>query len=286
MPSELSTWQNAVSGATAGVVARFVIAPLDVVKIRFQLQTDKKYTSVLQSLRLIVKEEGIFGLFKGNLPAEYLYLTYSAIQFLCYYELDKKMKQTDLSTQTRAFIAGSTAGAIATFITYPLDLLRTRFAIQADGNQRMYPSMLGAIRQIYAAEGLKGFYRGCKPSVLQIMPYMGVMFTAHSIVRDSLKRGKSFSKSADFIAGGVAGIIAKTAVMPFDVVRFSRITKSENDSKSRDKVVHDTFWQRYPTFLILCHSLELQSRLQGQRAFWPCTGGLFHQYLRRLQPLE
>ena len=56
----------------AGAIARFVIGPLDVLKIRFQVQLEpimrleagsaqaaSKYTGVGQALRLIVKEEGI-----------------------------------------------------------------------------------------------------------------------------------------------------------------------------------------------------------------------------------
>lgn len=54
----------------AGAVARFVIGPLDVLKIRFQVQLEpimeaasqkgfSKYTGVGQALKLIVKEEGI-----------------------------------------------------------------------------------------------------------------------------------------------------------------------------------------------------------------------------------
>jgi hypothetical protein len=35
-PAKLTPAQNAISGATAGVISRFVIAPLDVVKIRYK----------------------------------------------------------------------------------------------------------------------------------------------------------------------------------------------------------------------------------------------------------
>ena len=55
-----------------GAVARFVIGPLDVLKIRFQVQLEpimqaasgskqslSKYTGIKQALKLIVKEEGI-----------------------------------------------------------------------------------------------------------------------------------------------------------------------------------------------------------------------------------
>lgn len=62
---------DAISGAISGALARIVIGPLDVLKIRFQVQLEpisqkalpgqqvSKYTSVLQALLLILKEEGV-----------------------------------------------------------------------------------------------------------------------------------------------------------------------------------------------------------------------------------
>lgn len=65
---------DATAGAIAGCAARFVVGPLDVIKIRFQVQLEpiakraagldptslaSKYTGLRQALTTIVKEEGI-----------------------------------------------------------------------------------------------------------------------------------------------------------------------------------------------------------------------------------
>ena len=62
---------DAAAGALAGVVARFVVQPLDVLKIRFQVQVEPirrggaaaaaqaKYTGLRQALASIVREEGV-----------------------------------------------------------------------------------------------------------------------------------------------------------------------------------------------------------------------------------
>ena len=58
---------SAVAGALSGAISRFVVGPLDVMKIRFQVQIEpiksigrrSKYTSMRQALVTIVKEEGI-----------------------------------------------------------------------------------------------------------------------------------------------------------------------------------------------------------------------------------
>jgi solute carrier family 25 thiamine pyrophosphate transporter 19 len=94
--------EQAISGAIAGVCSRLVIAPLDVVKIRFQLQSERvsllvhnpqqKYQSIFQSIRLIIKEEGIRGLWKGNVAATYLYFTYGGVQFWCYHQIKTNVR--------------------------------------------------------------------------------------------------------------------------------------------------------------------------------------------------
>jgi solute carrier family 25 (mitochondrial thiamine pyrophosphate transporter), member 19 len=79
-PSSENTSSNRVlidagSGALAGCISRFVVGPLDVIKIRFQVQLEpirahpdapaakyfmqSKYTSFRQAFVTIVKEEGI-----------------------------------------------------------------------------------------------------------------------------------------------------------------------------------------------------------------------------------
>ncbi|RKO92195.1 mitochondrial carrier domain-containing protein [Blyttiomyces helicus] len=215
MPSDpqvtLPGWQNAASGAVAGLISRFVIAPLDVVKIRLQTQKitlghalrltseadSKRYRSIVQAFRLIIKEEGL----KSHaLPHE-------------------------IPNSAQTFLAGASAGCIATITTYPFDLLRTRFALQ--GRDRVYTGIFQAVSHIARREGLPGFYRGAAPAVVQIMPQMGIMFEAHAACKHALGRLKphlperlrGLDGLEEFISGGIAGVTAKCAVMPFDVVR-------------------------------------------------------------------
>ena len=83
-----------MAGAFAGACARLVTAPFDVLKIRFQLQFAEKvkYTSLSQAFRTVVKEEGIVGLWKGNVAATYLWISYAMIQFGVYGFLKKSLE--------------------------------------------------------------------------------------------------------------------------------------------------------------------------------------------------
>ncbi|RKF72192.1 Mitochondrial thiamine pyrophosphate carrier 1 [Golovinomyces cichoracearum] len=247
---EGSKIQVIIAGAIAGMTARldylflpttlsanlgrFVIAPLDVIKIRLQLQTgpffknssfhslgstiDKGALSTLQNL---LRNEGITALWKGNVPAELMYISYSAIQFTTYrassVALQKVFGEHQLSKLSETFIAGACAGATATTATYPLDLLRTRLAAQ--GTERVYRSLNHAIYQIYRSEGMHGFFRGLGAGVAQIVPYMGIFFSVYESLRLPLSTLHLPFGTGDASAGVLASVLAKSCVFPFDLIR-------------------------------------------------------------------
>ncbi|KAK3394675.1 mitochondrial carrier domain-containing protein [Podospora didyma] len=233
LKDEGSRLQVTAAGATAGLISRFVIAPLDVVKIRLQLQTHSKtspsehkpiYRGTLQTLRHIVEHEGITGLWKGNVPAELLYICYSAVQFTTYRSATLLIHQTvgenRLPHVTESFIAGAASGAAATAATYPLDLLRTRFAAQ--GNDKIYTSLQRAVLQIGRDEGFRGFFRGLGPGLAQIVPFMGMFFAVYETLRPTLGQldlpivGVGGGAA---LAGMTASVVAKTGSFPLDLVR-------------------------------------------------------------------
>ncbi|KAL2161509.1 hypothetical protein VTH06DRAFT_8071 [Thermothelomyces fergusii] len=223
------------AGATAGLIARFVIAPLDVVKIRLQLQTHSLsdplshrnlqggpiYKGTLPTMGHILRHEGLAGLWKGNVPAELLYVCYGAVQFTAYRSttvfLRSALGEGALPPSAESFVAGAVGGGVATAATYPLDLLRTRFAAQ--GNDRIYAGLWGAVRQIGRDEGARGFFRGLAPGVAQIVPYMGCFFAAYETLRPPLSGLELPFGSGGAVAGTAAGVLAKTATFPLDLVR-------------------------------------------------------------------
>ncbi|GAA5800258.1 mitochondrial carrier domain-containing protein [Helicostylum pulchrum] len=239
--ANLSSYELAFCGGMAGVVSRAVIAPLDVVKIRMQLQTHRthfgfsplsinvKYSTIRQALTTILKEEGVRGLYKGNMPAEYLYLSYSAVEFWAYKELEQAVEGLDKKGKVphtvKTFGCGMIAGCAATAATYPFDLLRTRFAMNKEP-QMANTSVTRAMVDIYNKEGPRGFYRGLWPAIIQIMPYMGLLFSSYDVfakgfkkLRDDKTLPSSYKPTHDMASGAMSGFFSKIVVYPFDLVR-------------------------------------------------------------------
>jgi solute carrier family 25 (mitochondrial thiamine pyrophosphate transporter), member 19 len=228
--------QVLAAGAIAGLVSRFCIAPLDVVKIRLQLQyhslsdplsapkrAPRTPTGALRVARDILRHEGITGFWKGNIPAEGMYLSYGAVQFLAYRSANQALDKIGedgglrIPGAARSFLSGAVAGVAATTATYPLDLLRTRFAAQ--GTEKVYAGLVASIRDITRHEGLAGFFRGLNAGIGQIIPSMGLFFMFYEAFKPIAADIHLPFGSGDAVAGISASILSKTMVFPLDTVR-------------------------------------------------------------------
>lgn len=234
--------------------SRFCIAPLDVIKIRLQLQYHSLsdplsqpnpsrrgpiYKGTLSTFQTILRQEGITGFWKGNVPAEALYLTYGSVQFLSYRSATQVLGTLPDAWQLPSigvsFVAGAAAGTAATTATYPLDLLRTRFAAQ--GPERVYTSLRASIRDITTHEGPAGFFRGLGAGIGQIVPYMGLFFAFYETLKPmftGVTLPLAALGSGDAVAGVLASIMSKTVVFPLDTVR----KRLQVQGPTRIKYVH------------------------------------------------
>lgn len=243
---------DAIAGAVAGAGARIATAPLDVIKIRFQVQLEptgrpripggaiSKYTGVSQAARDIIREEGIWGLWKGTTPALLLVMPYTAVQFTVLQQFKAFVARgsagggnpAHLSPAT-SFLSGALAGSAATVASYPFDLLRTILASQ--GEPRVYRTMAAACAGVVAERGLRGLYYGLGPTLVEIVPYAGLQFGFYDTFKlwtakySATRRraggghaGASFDRltsAEEFWCGLGAGTLAKTICHPLDVVK-------------------------------------------------------------------
>lgn len=231
---------------------RFIIAPLDVVKIRLQLQSHSLsdplthphahggpiYKGTLSTIRTILANEGLTGLWKGNVPAELMYISYSAIQFTTYRSTTQLLRRLvgpehPLPSTVESFLAGAAAGAAGTAATYPLDLLRTRFAAQGS-EDRVYTSLRRAVVTIQRDEGTRGFFRGLAPALGQIVPFMGIFFAVYETLRLPLGGLDLPLGGGEAVAGICASVIGKTCVFPLDTVR----KRIQVQGPTRSRYVH------------------------------------------------
>ena len=238
-------WHNGIAGGVAGAGSRMVTAPLDLIRIRRQLSPRTQYPSegMWQSWRTIVEMEGgVTALFRGNLAAIYLWVGYAAVQFSLYNRTRDGLQaylgsEEDYATTT-AFLSGALAGTCATLATYPFDVCRTTFAARglekATAKTVPFSSLVEPglpptttpphtappktisdfVVQLYRQKGIRGFYAGAGPAVVQIIPYMGLNFALYDRFT---QRDKRVGLSA--CAGALSGFISKMIVYPLDTTK-------------------------------------------------------------------
>jgi solute carrier family 25 thiamine pyrophosphate transporter 19 len=229
----------------------------------------------------VVREEGLAALWKGNVAATYLWITYSMVQFAVYGTFKRwgdealgSMQDTrvgmaqsrntalpdpssrgsiDKSGRGRGygesetpsspgvtgvcktmvlFLAGASAGVVATATTYPFDIMRTQFAIQ--GNERVHSSIAGFVGSTLKKEGFRGFYVGLPVGLIGVAPYIGLNFALYDSMKacapalyrrvgvdvdDLQQRKMGWKVVIDGAMGGIAGGISKLVVHPLDTVK-------------------------------------------------------------------
>ncbi|GMY27713.1 mitochondrial thiamine diphosphate carrier 2-like [Fagus crenata] len=243
---------DTTAGAIAGGISRTVTSPLDVIKIRFQVQLEptsswallrsnlsgtSKYTGMFQATRDIFREEGYLGFWRGNVPALLMVMPYTAIQFTVLHKLktfasgsSKSEDHIQLSPYL-SYVSGALAGCAATVGSYPFDLLRTILASQ--GEPKVYPTMRSAFVDIIRARGFRGLYAGLSPTLVEIIPYAGLQFGTYDTFKrwtltwNRLRASKSGLNGTEdglssfqlFLCGLAAGTCAKLVCHPLDVVK-------------------------------------------------------------------
>lgn len=191
-----------------------------------------------------------------------MYVCYGALQFTAYRTTTQALAQLGpyrLPPSGESFVSGAVAGGIATTATYPLDLLRTRFAAQ--GTERVYKSLFSSVVEISRQEGPAGFFRGCSAAVAQIVPYMGLFFTAYENLRPTMAQWEALPfGTGDAAAGVVASVLAKTGVFPLDLVR----KRLQVQGPTRTRYVH----RNIPEYNGVVRSITTILRTQGVRGLY------------------
>ncbi|XP_064638602.1 mitochondrial thiamine pyrophosphate carrier-like [Lineus longissimus] len=234
----LTDYEYVTAGAVSGVMTRAVCQPLDVVKVRFQLQVEpikktsvSKYYSIRQAFMSIVHEERAQALWKGHIPAQALSVVFGFVQFGSFEVLTKKVwvhlpDQISLRYQPAShFICGGLSGCIASLASQPLDVLRTRLVAQ--GEPKVYTSLHNACLSMYNREGARSFFKGLTPTLFQVAPQTGLQFAFYAFFTKGWKvifkhddsKKKRIGGFQSLICGSVAGICSKAVVYPLDLTK-------------------------------------------------------------------
>lgn len=203
--------KNLLSGGIAGMVAKSFVAPIDRIKILYQVTSAPfRLRDVPRVALNIVKEEGASALWKGNTATMIRVFPYAGIQFMVFntvksFFVDRNEekhfqlggddpfngKKKNATVQRRStiekdrkfgmstfesLIAGSTAGVVSVLCTYPLDLTRAQLAVLKKQKKRR-DGFVKVLLSNYTSGGTRGLFTGITPTLMGMLPYAGVAFS-------------------------------------------------------------------------------------------------------------
>jgi hypothetical protein len=125
-PDQLPATIGALAGAMAGLAQVIATNPMEAVKIRMQVAASSlpSQTLVVPRMRLVVREMGLRGLYRGSLATLSRDIPFSMI----FFQLFAALKQVFASVQDGGvasfpcvFLSGIVAGATGAFIVTPMD---------------------------------------------------------------------------------------------------------------------------------------------------------------------
>lgn len=217
---EGSPINSMVSGLVAGIVSNTITNPIWMIKTRMTLLADtavgqKAYLGYGDVIMSIFREEGMKGFYKG-IQASYWGCFEGSIQFLLYeqiktrlikrkrnkliasgilkpknslssskYNVNNNNDNIELSLRTY-FWSAAISKMLASIITYPHEVVRTRLREQARSGIFKYKGMWQSITLIAKEEGRIGLYSGMGVHLLKVVPNSALMFVTYEIVRNYL----------------------------------------------------------------------------------------------------
>ncbi|CAG8519398.1 15502_t:CDS:2 [Acaulospora colombiana] len=193
---EITLVSEVFAGGMAGGCQVIFTNPLEIVKIRLQVQGE---LAERRSAIAIVKNLGLFGLYKGANACLLRDIPFSAIYFSSYSHIkkdvfgegpDKKLGIGEL------LFAGAAAGMPAAYLTTPADVIKTRLQVEAREGQTAYNGIADAAKKIFKEEGFKAFFKGGPARIFRSSPQFGTTLMVYEL----LQRWFPWNRAEDKVA--------------------------------------------------------------------------------------
>ncbi|XP_036620382.1 mitochondrial uncoupling protein 2-like isoform X2 [Trichosurus vulpecula] len=161
---------------TAACIANLITFPLDIAKVRLQIQgesqgairassTNAQYRGVMGTILTMVKTEGPGSLYNGLVAGLQRQMSFASVRIGLYDSVKQfYTKGSEHAGIGSCLLAGCTTGALAVGVPQPTDVGKVRFQAQARaGGNRRYQGTVDAYKNIAREEGLRGLWKDDLP---------------------------------------------------------------------------------------------------------------------------
>ncbi|KAL5539133.1 hypothetical protein UlMin_044530 [Ulmus minor] len=182
----------ALGGVGTGALQSLLLTPVELVKIRLQLQSTKQtnphqvqvYKGPVSVAKTIWRAEGLRGMYRGlgitvlrDAPSHGFYFwTYEYVREQLHPGC-RKGGQESLDTM---LVAGGLAGVASWMCCYPLDVVKTRLQAQSQSSLK-YSGIVDCFRKSVKEDGYRVLWRGLGTAVSRAFVVNGAIFSAYEI---------------------------------------------------------------------------------------------------------
>ncbi|CAK7199634.1 hypothetical protein SEUCBS139899_002317 [Sporothrix eucalyptigena] len=314
---------NALAGAVGGFTSGIFTCPLDVIKTKLQAQGGfaslqkaateapgaavagqshhRVYNGLVGTARVIWRDEGVRGLYRGLGPIIMGYLPTWAVWFTVYNKSKTWLNERYHIENTFVvnFWSSVVAGASSTVVTNPIWVIKTRLMSQmprvdaangaangAAGTARPtlstpwhYRSTLDAARKMYTTEGILSFYSGLTPALLGLT-HVAVQFPAYEYLKTKFT-GRGMGESPGdgeapahwlgvLSATILSKVLASSLTYPHEVIR-TRL-QTQRRSAANKAAAAGTTPAETPRYRGVITTFRTILREEGWRAFYAGMG--------------
>jgi len=230
-------------GAMAGCTATTCIQPIDMVKVRIQLQGEGSHAAVNSNPfsvgRQIVAKEGILSLYKGFSAAMVRQCTYGTTRLGIFnamtdYYTPKGGKASDIAFTTKLYIS-IVAGGVGALVGTPADTALVRMqsdAILPPNERRGYKNIADALIRMAREEGVKGFFSGASPTVARGLTINIGQLTTYDYFKAMMEPYLGDTQANRFVCAILSGWVASTVSLPCDFIK-TRMQKQRPDADGK-----------------------------------------------------
>ncbi|KAJ8986119.1 hypothetical protein NQ317_005589 [Molorchus minor] len=160
-----SPLESIAIGMIARCMSGAALIPITVVKTRFESGV-YGYNGVVAALKEIYRTEGFRGMTCGLIPTLFRDAPFSGL-YLMFYTQAKQMVHEDVLNSPYAspihFTCGVTAGILASVVTQPADVLKTKMQLYP----KKFNGLWSVVVYVHGKYGVQGYFKGMVPRMIR-----------------------------------------------------------------------------------------------------------------------
>ncbi|CDO94223.1 unnamed protein product [Kluyveromyces dobzhanskii CBS 2104] len=216
-------------GSVAGAIGKVIEYPFDTIKVRLQTQPAHMYPTTWSCIRSTYVNEGVWkGFYQGIASPLFGAALENAALFVSFNQCSNFLDAyTEMSAMTKTVYSGAFAGACASFILTPVELIKCKLQVSNISNSASsttrHTHVLPTIKSIITERGVSGLWQGQLSTFARECIGGAVWFTTYEIAKAKLASLHPTVKDSHtwelLVSGALAGIFFNASVFPVDTVK-------------------------------------------------------------------